>query len=291
LRKTQLGGADLSSEGAETVPVDPRQLAFDFSKTRRKMAFPATTSRRVTRTQTVGRVARLPLVDRPLEEIRLERAVSVYLPPGKSLRLVLTDNRYNIVAIRRDPNGYMVRIHRVFVDAGPRLIRAMARYIVHNDRRASLALGEFIKSHLSIIKKSPRRPRTVKLRPEGRHHNLKDIFDGLNERYFGGSLQASITWGSSMLRAQQRSMKMGSFSVEDRIIRVHPALDRADVPRFFVEWIVFHEMLHGRQEIRRKGGRRCFHTPEFVAMERQFADYERASAWEKQHADKLFHPS
>jgi hypothetical protein len=81
---------------------------------------------------------------------------------------------------------------------------------------------------------------------------------------------------------------MGSFSVEDRIIRVHPALDQADVPRFFVEWIVFHEMLHGRLEIRRRGSRRCFHPPEFLAQEREFHDYERAAAWEKENVDRIF---
>ena len=37
---------------------------------------------------------------------------------------------------------------------------------------------------------------------------------------------------------------MGSYSVEDRLIRIHPTLDRPDVPRYYVAWIVYHEMLH-----------------------------------------------
>ena len=151
-----------------------------------------------------------------------------------------------------------------------------------------MALGDFIDRNLDVINQVPRRPRTFKTRVAGRFHNLQEIFDGLNTQYFGGALQARITWGPATLRAHQRSMKMGSFSVEDRIIRVHPALDRAEVPRFFVEWIVFHEMVHGRLEIRRKAGRRCFHPPEFYALERQFADFERASAWEKENVDRLF---
>jgi hypothetical protein len=227
-------------------------------------------------------------MDRALEEIRLEQAVAAYLPPGKSVRLTLTKNRHSIVVVRRELNGYVVRIHRVFSDAEPRLVRALARYVVHNDRRASQALGDFIESHLPVIKQAPRRPRALRLRVEGRFYNLQDVFDVLNRQYFGCTLDARITWGPAMVRAHQRSMKMGSFSVEDRIIRIHPALDRADVPRFFLEWIVFHEMLHGRLEIRRKAGRRCFHPPEFLALERQFLDYERAASWEKENVDKLF---
>lgn len=274
-------------EVTETVPVDPRQLTFGFAGGEGGPVL-ASTARRSARSEVPGRVARLPAVDRPLEEVRLEQAVAAYLPPDKSVRLTLTENHYNIVAVRREANGYALRIHRVFVDAEPRMVRALARYVVHNDRRASLALGEFIERHLDVINSVPRRPRVLKMRTQGRVYNLQDVFEALNRQYFGGTMQARITWGPATLRSNQRSMKMGSFSVEDRVIRVHPALDREEVPRFFLEWIVFHEMLHGRLEIRRKAGRRCFHPPEFLALERQFAEYERASAWEKENVDKLF---
>ena len=80
---------------------------------------------------------------------------------------------------------------------------------------------------------------------------------------------------------------MGSFSVEDRIIRIHPTLDQPGVPPYFVAWIVFHEMLHGKHEVTRVGGRRCFHTREFMAEEKTFAHYERAYAWEKRNIDRL----
>jgi predicted metal-dependent hydrolase len=274
-----------------TLGADARQLTFRFADSDDKeVASSAPISRWAARSRNPGRLVRLPTGGRSLEEIRLEQAVASYLPPGKGLRLTLTSNRYNIVAVRREPAAYAVRIHRIFAGAEPRLVRALARYVVHNDRRASGVLGEFIERHEHIISQAPRRPRLVKMRPQGRVHDLQEIFDRLNRRYFEGRLQAKITWGPAVFRAQQRSIKMGSFSVEDRIIRVHPALDRAEVPLFFVEWIVFHEMLHGRHEIRRSGSRRCFHPPEFLAQEREFADYQRASAWEKENVDRLFRP-
>jgi hypothetical protein len=283
------GGAEAAPTGAESAYVDARQLTFRFADSEdEEGASLAPVSRWAARATNPGRVVRIPASGRSLEEIRLEQAVAAYLPPGHGLRLALTDNHYNIVAVRRDPSTYVVRIHRIFADAEPRLVRAVARYVVHNDRRASGVLGEFIERHEHIISRTPRRPRFVKLRAAGRVYDLQDIFDRLNQQYFEGTLQARITWGPAVFRAQQRSIKMGSFSVEDRIIRVHPALDRAEVPLFFVEWIVFHEMLHGRHEIRRSGRRRCFHPPEFLAQEREFADYQRASTWEKDNVDRLF---
>ena len=281
--------ADAEPTGAESAYLDPRQLTFRFAASGQEPAVPvAPTSRWAARAVNPGRVARIPTSGRSLEEIRLEQAVAAYLPPGYGLRLTLTDNHYNIVAVRRDPSTYVVRIHRIFAGAEPRLVRALVRYVVHNDRRASSFLGEFIERHEHIINRAPRRPRLVKLRAAGRAYDLQDIFERLNRQYFRGTLQAQITWGPAAIRARQRSIKMGSYSVEDRIIRVHPALDRDEVPLFFVEWIVFHEMLHGRHEIRRSGGRRCFHPPEFLAQEREFVDYQRASAWEKENVDSLF---
>ena len=283
--------SDPIEEGADSVSIDPRQLRFRFADPEGEAAVASPQiSRWAARGENPGRVVRLPVAGRSLEEILLDQAITAYLPPGKGLRLTLTNNRSNIVAVRREPGAYAVRLHRIFIDAEPRLVRALARYVVHNDRRASEILGEFIERHEPVITQAPYRPRQIKLRAKGCFHDLQEIFDCLNLRYFEGILQARITWGPKVLRSRQRSMKMGSYSVEDRIIRVHPALDRAEVPRFFVEWIVFHEMLHGKHEIRRKGGRRCFHPPEFLAQEREFSDYERAVAWEKENVDRLFKP-
>jgi predicted metal-dependent hydrolase len=125
------------------------------------------------------------------------------------------------------------------------------------------------------------------LRTHGRVHDLGAIFDRLNQRYFEGKHGARITWGPLRRHDQQRSIKVGSYSLEDRLIRVHPALDHEMVPGYFLEWIVFHEMLHGKHAIRQLGGRRCFHPPEFSHEERQFPDYRRARLWEKANMDRL----
>jgi hypothetical protein len=116
----------------------------------------------------------------------------------------------------------------------------------------------------------------------GWHHDLSAIFAALNRRYFGGRIAATITYGPAPRRRRPRkSIKMGSYSAESRVIRIHPALDQPGVPRFFVEWIVFHEMLHHLYRARAGSERRRgVHPPEFVEHERRFHAFHRAQAWE-----------
>ena len=272
-------------------PVPHRQLSFPFRTAGNPDGLPlaevGTRSRRALRPAAAAREVRLvPTLEQ--ETARTAAALAIYLPPGKTLELRLTNNHYSMISVRRKSDGYRLRLHRMFVGAEPRMVRALARYVVHNDRRASALLGEFIEQHQHIIRQQTRRPRQVSMRTAGRHHDLQQIFQRLNSERFGGALEARITWGpTTSRRGRRRSIKMGSFAVEDRIIRIHPALDQECVPDYFVAWIVYHEMLHGKHEVKRENGRRRFHTPEFLEEERTFPDYGRACAWEKQNLDRL----
>jgi predicted metal-dependent hydrolase len=245
-------------------------------------------SHRDLRPQAAPRQARLPIPDDFVAQERvLGVALRLYLPPGKGLDLRLTNNHYSMISVRRRPDGYRLRMHRMFVGAPPRIVRALARYVVHNDRRASQLLGDYIDRNQHVIKRQERKPRQVSLRTAGRAHDLQAIFARLNAERFDGKLDARITWGPVAAKRARRSIKMGSFAVEDRIIRIHPVLDQADVPEFFISWIVFHEMLHGRHDILRKGHRRIFHSKAFLEEERTYPDFDRATAWERANLDRL----
>jgi hypothetical protein len=269
------------------------QLSFPFRPLRsgddgdRAPSSVGSQSRRALRRAAAARQVRLaPTIEQ--ETDRVATALALYLPPGKTLELRLTNNHYSMISVRRKPDGYRLRLHRMFVGAEPRTVRALARYVVHNDRRASTLLGDYIERHQHIIRQQKRRPRQMNLRTDGRHHDLKAIFDRLNAAHFAGGLEARITWGPVTSRGRRRrSIKMGSFAVEDRIIRIHPALDQDCVPDYFVAWIVYHEMLHGKHEVKRENGRRRFHSAAFIEEERQFPEYERACAWEKANLDRL----
>jgi hypothetical protein len=226
------------------------------------------------------------------EEARrtLERRIRAHLSRG-TLSLTLTDNRYTMISVRRETRDgrFQVRLHSMFVDANPMITRALARYIVHNDRESSRLLGEYIDANQHRVRSRSRRTETaIRCVTRGKYHDLQEIFDDLNQRYFGDTIDARITWGQRGGKPRRRnSIKMGSYSVEDRLIRIHRSLDRAFVPRFFVEWIVYHEMLHQVHEIKVVNGRRQFHTREFLHDEARFEHYVAARRWERIHLDAL----
>ncbi len=219
----------------------------------------------------------------------LERRIRAHLARGR-VQVTLTDNRYTMISVRRvaKERRYEVRLHHMFADADPLITRALARYIADNDTEASRVLGDFIDENSDFVRGRRRTPTTTVIFTAGEHHDLRQIYDDLNERYFENRIDAAITWGARCGRPRRRnSIKMGSYSVEDRLIRIHRSLDRAFVPKFFVEWIVFHEMLHQVHDIRVKNGRREFHSKAFLADEAQFEHFETAKIWERRNLDAI----
>ena len=224
-----------------------------------------------------------------LAQDSLERRIRAHMSRGR-ITVTLTDNRYTMISVRRIPRQrrYEVRLHYMFADTDPVITRALARYITHNDAQASRILGEFIDQNSDHVRGRARRQPTQVIFTAGEVHDLRDIFDELNMRYFDNKIEAAITWGMRNGRPRRRnSIKMGSYAVEDRLIRIHRSLDRQFVPRFFVAWIVFHEMLHQVHDVRVVNGRREFHSKEFLADEMIYEQYDAAKRWEHEHLDAL----
>lgn len=208
------------------------------------------------------------------------------------LRVTVTDNRYNIISVKRSKGRFEARLHHMFVDAEPGIVRALARYISRNDQAASGLINEFIDTNQDKIRHSlPSKPRRISLTPQGQFFDLEEIFNSLNRRYFGGRISAQVTWGQRRQGPPRRhaSVKMGSYALEDRLIRIHFSLDRSFVPRFFIEAVVFHEMLHQVHLIPVVNGRHHFHTPAFRSHERVFEWAEAAKRWENENLSRLLY--
>jgi len=201
--------------------------------------------------------------------------------------LSITDNQHSIISHSVEGGVLRARIHHMFLDAPHDVLDALVQYTVHGDRSASVRVGHYIEASGGRL---DRRARRLSLVTKGARHDLLPIFDELNERYFGGSVHALLTWGKNGTRPRSRprqTIKLGSYSATERLIRVHPTLDRDWVPRYFVAFIVYHEMLHHAIPASRGGGRRLLHPPEFLAREREFKHFERAAGWEKRHIARL----
>lgn len=205
---------------------------------------------------------------------------------GESIQLTVTENTSTMVSFRRRPDLLNLRIHRIFLDAPMEVIQALAGYAGGN-REASKSIDAFVKANLASIQQARKERHRLGLESKGLFHDLGELFTELNQQHFDSAIDASIGWGRAGPRRRTRSIRMGLYLHDSRVIRIHPALDRPEVPRFFVRYVVFHEMLHQLFPPRVVGGRRLMHTPEFRAAERAYPDFGRAVAWERENIHLL----
>ena len=117
---------------------------------------------------------------------------------------------------------------------------------------------------------------------QGRVYNLREVFDKLNTKYFRNRLKNySIVWGRKRKTRPRDEIVFGSIQEDDRIIRIHPLLDRSIVPAWFVEYVVYHEMCHAVvPDEYDSAGRRIVHHAKFYERERRFHWFRRAKIWE-----------
>ena len=258
----------------------PRQVPKSLVKRRRYAA---------------GRLARFPVAEpeaqRTVERWRQVLARRLRRGLRAEVAVEIHDNTHTMVSFARLRRGWALRLHHMFLAVPDEVGGALVDYVRSGGLRGSGVLDRFIEDNTRAIRRVSvaQLRRRLRIEPAGRHHDLGEIFATLNHRYFGGRIGATITYGPAPRRRRtRRSIKMGSYSAESRVIRIHPALDQAHVPRYFVEWIVFHEMLHDLYRGRAgHSGRRCLHPPELLEHERRFHAFHRAQAWEQEHLELL----
>jgi hypothetical protein len=113
--------------------------------------------------------------------------------------------------------------------------------------------------------------------PEGRFYHLEEVFDSINMRFFGGLLgRPELTWSEGMARRS-----LGHYDSAHNTIVVSRVFDRPSSPRFAIEYLLYHEMLHLKHPVRMRGVRRCVHSREFKAEEARFPQLKEALAFIK----------
>jgi hypothetical protein len=114
----------------------------------------------------------------------------------------------------------------------------------------------------------------------GNAYNLDKLFSKLNRKYFDSSLEKpTLTWSQRKTRS--------ILGHHDRVydtITISKSLDSTQVPEWFVDYILYHEMLHIKHSARMINGRRYYHTSAFRLDERRFAKYDDAQRWLEQVA-------
>jgi hypothetical protein len=174
-----------------------------------------------------------------------------------------------------------VRVSDLLAEASPLVLEALAEILLARvfHRRPSREAREcylaytFRPAMRSRID-SARRERGSKrlLPPRGHHHDLEEIFHELNRRFFHGQIPPSrLGWSHQYSRRI-----LGHYDSGHATITISRKLDSPSVPRYLLEYVVYHEMLHIRIPVERRGQRRVVHSREFREAEKKFPQYELA---------------
>ncbi len=225
--------------------------------------------------------------DRARFKRRLERHFEAPLE-----RLTLTDNRVTIFSSKKHPDGRLeLRIHAGFVDAPPEVLQDVVVCSTARGRGARRRHQESLTRVRAFFDALELPPKPRRSRPEtavGRVVDLQPRFDQLNAKYFGGRVDAAISWSvgrrSRRRRRRSTSVLLGSYVYEERRIRIHPILDSETVPDHVLHSVIHHEMVHALLGL--EGCDRP-HGPEFQALERRFEELARAEAWLDRHLPRL----
>lgn len=208
---------------------------------------------------------------------------------GKRVMVCLTDNRRNMVTARRLAGGAVeARLQRMFLAAPDAVLDELADMMA--DRRGGrTALRAFIDTEATKIPAPPARRRPPSAASQASsHHDIVGYAQNLNQTYLGDRSRAGVLWGRRNRTRSRRSIRFGCYDPSRNVIIMNRKLDSPHIPAYFVEYILFHEMLHEVLGIEEgPDGRRNIHGKLFKLMESTFPDFEKAQRFEKELCKRL----
>jgi len=193
-------------------------------------------------------------------------------------------NVNNTIRLR---NGrLLVRLSDLLEGAPEAVLRAIAHILLAKmyrhpiDRSQSARYRKYVGSH-EIVRKAHLvrqiRGRKVLHSARGRYYDLDAVFEDLNIRFFHGLMaRPRMSWSPTKTRRI-----LGHYDPAHNAIIISRIFDHPAVPRYVLEYIVYHEMLHLKHPVRLRGSRRCVHPAEFQAEERLFPRVDDANAFLK----------
>jgi hypothetical protein len=112
---------------------------------------------------------------------------------------------------------------------------------------------------------------------QGAVYDLDEVFESLNMRFFFGLMgRPQLTWSEHTAKRL-----LGHYDAAHNTIMVSRVFDRKGTPRYAIEYLMYHEMLHLKHPVKHRNGRRCVHSRAFQDEEKLFPELERAKLYLK----------
>ena len=211
------------------------------------------------------------------------------LRPGSSLPELKIEffafaNVNNTIRLRQ--GRLLVRLSDLLEGAPDPVLRAIAHILLAKMYRQPIDRGQaaryrrYVGSHeisrkAHLVRQIRGRKRLLSSR--GRFYDLEAVFEELNTRFFHGLMaRPRLSWSPTKTRRI-----LGHYDPAHNAIIISRIFDHPGIPRYVLEYIVYHEMLHLKHPVKLRGSRRCVHSAEFQAEEKLFPRVAEANAFLK----------
>jgi predicted metal-dependent hydrolase len=201
--------------------------------------------------------------------------------------VVIHDNVHNLASIDKRRN---LRLQVVFFNADDSVLKSLFHIIARKRQN-----GDDEKVNTFLAENPPHKGKRKITRqlmqdlysPVGRYYDLRKILADVMKKYTGQVDNIVIGWRTPS--AGRSSVTWGSFRDlgNGGIIRINALLDRPDVPKYVVESVVFHELLHFISPAESNGRKRKIHTKDFKELLAEYPRLEEAEIWKKGYFKRL----
>ena len=200
-----------------------------------------------------------------------------------NLKVILNFKDYKSTYIKIEKTRFQIKIslHKLFENAPEDINEAVINYCTRKHGDSRRILKTYANEYFSKIDNSHKLDKQ-KLITNGNCFDLKQIYDNLNIFYFQDKLNLNITWFEKPKYIKFSHFTFGTYNKTLKLIKINKLMDNLNFPFYFINYIVYHEMLHSICEEKiTLNGQRLIHTKEFKKLEQKFAYYKEALAFEK----------
>lgn len=204
---------------------------------------------------------------------------------GTKVRIVFTRNASTMISRSERAGRITLRLHCLFQRAPEDILADVVRYFFSrkatvDTRKVRTRLIDFVAEHReSTLLPYPARR---KMPPRGECYDLDELRDRQLEEYFP-DIEAPPEMGWT--HRCHRSLMGKWVEVPDpnrNLILINRLLDNSHVPSYYVDYVIYHELLHELTPIVRSRGRWIHHPPEFKRREKRYPLYKLAQQWERE---------
>jgi len=204
--------------------------------------------------------------------------------PEFDVRFFAFSNLNNTIRLRQ--GKILVRLSDLLEGAPDPVLQAILHILIaklyrkqidqaHAARYRKYSGTEAIATKMHLIRQMRGRKRIAGV--QGEHYHLEEIFEELNQRFFHGLMaRPQLTWSNNQSR-----YSLGHYDPAHNTIVVSRIFDGPNVPRYAIEYLLYHEMLHLRHPVKMRGSRRCVHSRAFQEEEKLFPQLKEAKEFLK----------